>query len=195
MDIRFEMRSDDPRSQWERMIAGEWYRTDAEILSIQQQRARIMEAFNACPMTDVERRRELLGELVGSAGPDAEVRPPVYVDYGSNVRIGSGVFLNNGCVLADVASITIGDDVQVGPYVQFLTPVHPVEAGPRRDKWETARPITIGDNVWIGGGAIICPGVTVGSDTVIGAGAVVTKDLPAGVVAVGNPARVVRDTG
>ena len=92
----------------------------------------------------------------------------------------------------DVAAITIGDDVQIGPNVQLLTPTHPVEAGPRRDKWEAAQPITIGDNVWLGGGAIVLPGVTIGENTVVGAGSVVTRDLPANVVAVGNPARVVR---
>ena len=94
--------------------------------------------------------------------------------------------------LLDVGRITIGDDVQLGPNVALLTATHPVEPGPRRDKWEAAEPITLGDNVWLGGGAIVLPGVTIGADTVVGAGAVVTKDLPAGVVAVGNPARIVR---
>ena len=92
----------------------------------------------------------------------------------------------------DVARVTIGDDVQIGPNVQLLTPTHPVEPGPRREKWEAARPIVIGDNVWLGGGVIVCPGVTIGPNTVVGAGAVVTRDLPADVVAVGNPARVIR---
>ena len=94
--------------------------------------------------------------------------------------------------LLDVGRITIGDDVQLGPNVALLTATHPVEPGPRRDKWEAAEPITLGDNVWLGGGAIVLPGVTIGADTVVGAGAVVTRDLPAGVVAVGNPARIVR---
>ena len=93
----------------------------------------------------------------------------------------------------DVATVTIGDDVQIGPNVQLLTPTHPVEPGPRRDKWESAAPIVIGDNVWLGGGVIVCPGVTIGANTVVGAGAVVTRDLPADVVAVGNPARVIRE--
>ncbi len=101
-------------------------------------------------------------------------------------------FANFGLVALDVAPITIGDDVQIGPNVQLLTPTHPVEPGPRRDRWEAARPITIGDNVWLGGGVIVLPGVTIGTNTVVGAGTVVTKDLPANVVAVGNPARVVR---
>jgi maltose O-acetyltransferase len=91
-----------------------------------------------------------------------------------------------------VATVTIGDDVQIGPNVQLLTATHPLEPGPRRDKWEAARPIVIGDNVWLGGGVIVCPGATIGADTVVGAGSVVVRDLPAGVVAVGSPARVVR---
>jgi len=102
------------------------------------------------------------------------------------------VFANYGLMCMDVATITIGDDVQIGPNVQLLTPTHPLEPGPRRDKWEAAKPIVLGDNVWLGGGVIVCPGVTIGADTVVGAGSVVTRDLPAGVLAVGNPARVVR---
>jgi maltose O-acetyltransferase len=152
-----------------------------------------MERYNLTPAADPLARRELLLELFGGVGADVEVRPPVYVDYGSNVTLGTGVFLNYGCQLADVARITIGDAVQIGPNVQLLTPIHPLEPQRRRDRWETASPIEIGDNVWIGGGAIICPGVTIGNDTVVGAGAVVTKDLPTGVVAVGNPARIARE--
>ncbi len=125
-------------------------------------------------------------------GADVEVRPPVYVDYGSHVSLGAGTFLNFGCQLADVAEIVLGEAVQVGPYVQFLTPIHPVDPVARRDRWERAAPIRVEDNVWIGGGAIVLPGVTIGADTVVGAGAVVTKDLPPRVLAVGNPARLVR---
>ena len=121
--------------------------------------------------------------------------PRCYVDYGTNVVIGARTFANYGLVALDVAAITIGDDVQIGPNVQLLTPTHPVEPGPRRDKWEAAKPITIGDNVWLGAGAIVLPGVTIGDDTVVGAGAVVTRDLPAGVLAVGNPAKVIGTIG
>jgi maltose O-acetyltransferase len=104
-------------------------------------------------------------------------------------------FANFGLVVLDVTTISIGDDVQIGPNVQLLTPTHPVEPQPRREKWEAAEPITIGDNVWLGGGVIVCPGVSIGENTVVGAGAVVTRDLAADVVAVGNPARVVRRIG
>jgi maltose O-acetyltransferase len=106
--------------------------------------------------------------------------------------VGDRVFANFGLVCLDVARITVGDDTRIGPGVQLLTPTHPLEPGPRRDGWESAQPITIGRNVWIGGAVVVCPGVTIGDDTVVGAGAVVTRDLPSGVLAAGNPARVVR---
>ena len=179
----------------ERMSAGDWYITDESVMDLQRERQTLMERYNASPVADPLTRRELLVELMGEVGDQVEVRPPVYVDYGSNVRLGSGTFLNYGCSLADVAPIVLGEQVQVGPYVQLLTPVHPLDATARRERWETAEPITIGDNVWLGGGVIVCPGVSIGPDTVVGAGAVVTKDLPGGVLAVGNPARVVRGAG
>jgi maltose O-acetyltransferase len=137
----------------------------------------------------------LLEELLGAIGEGTEIRPPLFVDYGAHIRIGARCFINFGLAALDVAAITIGDDVQIGPYVQLLTPTHSVEAEARRDKWEAARPITIGDNVWLGGGAIVLPGVTIGDNAMVGAGAVVTKDLPPSVVAVGYPARIIRTGG
>lgn len=174
------------------MTAGEWYITDEPILELQRERQTLMELYNSTGVADVVRRRELLVELMGEVGDDVEVRSPVYVDYGSNVRMGTGVFLNYGCQLADVARITIGDSVQIGPNVQLLTPTHPLEPGRRRDRWETAGPIIVGDNVWLGAGVIVCAGVTIGRDTVVGAGSVVTRDLPPGVLALGSPAKVVK---
>ncbi|MEJ7689889.1 MAG: sugar O-acetyltransferase [Nocardioidaceae bacterium] len=179
-------------SNTERMASGDWYITDESVMDLQRERQTVMERYNASPVSDPLTRRELLLELIGEVGDRVELRAPVYVDYGFNVRLGDGVFVNYGCQLADVATITIGGFCQIGPNVQFLTPIHPLGAQRRRDLWEKAAPITIGQNVWIGGGVIVCPGVTVGDDTVIGAGAVVTKDLPGGVLAVGNPARVIR---
>jgi maltose O-acetyltransferase len=176
-----------------RMSGGDWYITDVSVLGLQRERQSLMERYNATTIADPITRRALLVELMGQVGDDVEVRSPVYVDSGSNVRIGTGVFLNYGCQLADVAAITIEDHCQIGPNVQFLTPVHPVDPQRRQDKWETAEPISIGRNVWLGGGVIVCPGVSIGADTVVGAGAVVTQDLPPRVVAVGNPARVVRE--
>ncbi|GAA0914758.1 sugar O-acetyltransferase [Virgisporangium aurantiacum] len=133
------------------------------------------------------------GRAAGRGGPDTVIRPPLYVDYGGHLRVGARTFANYGLVALDVAPITIGDDVQIGTNVQLLTPTHPVDPELRRAKWEAARPIVIGDNVWLGSGAIVLAGVTIGANTVVGAGAVVTRDLPANVVAVGNPARVVRE--
>lgn len=179
-------------SNLERLSSGAPYITDESISDLQRERQTLMELYNAVPVADPIRRRELLLELMGEIGDDVEVRSPVYVDYGSNIHIGTGVFLNYCCQLADVARITIGDDVQIGPGVQLLTPTHPLEPQRRRDKWESALPITIGDNVWLGGGGIVCGGVSIGDDTVVGAGSVVAGDLPAGVLAVGSPARVVR---
>jgi maltose O-acetyltransferase len=184
---------DDTRSMRERMLAGDLYIADDPELGEHGSAALdLMTAYNATTVRQGPLRRQLLEQLVGSVGEGTEIRPPFFVDYGSNIRIGARCFANFGLVALDVAAITIGDDVQIGPSVQLLTPTHPVEPGPRREKWEAAEPITIGDNVWLGGGAIVLPGVTIGENTVVGAGSVVTRDLPADVVAVGNPARVIR---
>ncbi|MGY1703918.1 sugar O-acetyltransferase [Geodermatophilus sp. SYSU D00697] len=183
----------DPRTMRERMLAGDLYIADDPELAEASTRALdLADAYNATTVRQGPLRRRLLEELLGAIGEGTEIRPPLYVDYGSSLRIGARCFANFGLVALDVAPITIGDDVQIGPNVQLLTPTHPVEPGPRRAKWEAAAPITIGDNVWLGGGAIVLPGVTIGDNTVVGAGSVVTRDLPADVVAVGNPARVVR---
>ena len=184
---------DDHRSMRERMLAGEPYIADDPALARDSRRAqRLTHLLNTMDPTDDARRRTLLVELLGAFGEGSEIRPPLQCDYGYQTTIGARTFANWGLILLDVATIEIGDDVQVGPNVQLLTATHPLEPGPRRDKWEAAEPIVIGDNVWLGGGAIVCPGVTIGQDTVVGAGAVVTRDLPAGVVAMGTPARVVR---
>jgi maltose O-acetyltransferase len=183
----------DGRSMRERMLAGDLYLADdPEIAEAAAVSHDLMSAYNSTTARQGPLRQELLERLLGAIGEGSVLRPPLYVDYGSNLRIGAGCFANFGLVALDVAAITIGDDVQIGPNVQLLTPTHPVEPGLRRDKWEAAEPITIGDNVWLGGGAIVLAGVTIGENTVVGAGAVVTKDLPTNVVAVGNPARVVR---
>ena len=183
----------DGRSQKERMLAGDLYIADDPELAADARRAMgLLEAYNRSPAADPAGRRRILDELLGALGAGTDIRPPLYCDYGSNLRVGARVFANFGLVALDVAPITIGDDVQIGPNVQLLTPTHPVEAGPRRDKWESARPITVGDNVWLGGGVIVLAGMTIGENTVVGAGAVVTRDLPPDVVAVGSPARVIR---
>jgi maltose O-acetyltransferase len=183
----------DGRSQRERMLAGELYIADDPELARESLRAaQLTRAFNASDPAHFEERRAILNELLGFLGDGAEIRPPMQCDYGYQIHIGARTFINFGAVLLDVAKITIGEDVQVGPNVQFLTPTHPIDADLRRAKFEAAEPITIGNNVWLGGGVIVLPGITIGENTVVGAGAVVTKDLPANVVAVGNPARVIR---
>jgi maltose O-acetyltransferase len=182
------------KSMHARMLAGELYIADDPDIARDSARAQqLAHELNMMDPTDVDRRRELLGELLGGFGAGSEIRPPFHCDYGYQTVVGARTFANFGLVVLDVARVTIGDDVQIGPNVQLLTATHPLEPGPRRDKWESAEPITIGDNVWLGGGVIVCPGVTIGENTVVGAGAVVVKDLPANVVAVGSPARVIRE--
>jgi maltose O-acetyltransferase len=176
-----------------RMLAGELYIADDPELARDSVRARrLTYQINTMDPTDHQRRRELLTELLGAFGDGSEIRPPLQCDYGYQTFVGARCFANWGLISLDVATVTIGDDVQLGPNVQLLTATHPLEPGPRRAKWEAAEPIVIGDNVWLGGGVIVCPGVRIGADTVVGAGSVVVRDLPAGVVAVGSPARVVR---
>ncbi|MBD8585471.1 sugar O-acetyltransferase [Frigoribacterium sp. CFBP 13729] len=183
----------DGRSNRERMLAGDLYvADDPESARLAQRAVRLADAYHRAAVEDEAAARPLLEELLGSLGEDAFVKPPLFVDYGENIRIGARTFVNYNLTALDVAAVTIGEDCQIGPNVQLLTPTHPVEPGPRRDRLEAALPITIGDNVWLGGGVVVCPGVSIGDDSVIGAGAVVTRDVPAGVVAVGNPARVVR---
>ena len=180
-------------TQRDRMLAGDEYLADdPEIQRELRLAARRMERFNATT-TASETRARRLRALLGSLGDGSQIRPPFFVDYGKRIHIGARVFANYNLVALDVATITIGDDVQIGPNVQLLTPIHPLDAERRRAKFESAKPITIGNNMWLGGGVIVLPGVTIGDDTVVGAGAVVTRDLPAGVVAAGVPARVIRE--
>jgi maltose O-acetyltransferase len=177
----------------ERMLAGELYIADDPELARDADRAQTLShRLNSLDPGDGAARRALLTELLGAFGEDSHIQPPFRCDYGYQTFIGARTFANFGLVCLDVATVTIGDDVNIGPNVQLLTPTHPVAAGPRREKWEAALPITIGNNVWLGGGVIVLPGVTIGENTVVGAGSVVTRDLPANVVAVGNPARVIR---
>jgi maltose O-acetyltransferase len=179
-----------------RMLRGELYLADDPEIAAAQARAQgLQERYNATRHDEPEVRDRLLRELLGEVGEGVVVRPPFYCDYGSHIAIGSRTFLNYDCVLLDVAPIRIGAACQLATRVQLLTATHPVDPEPRRLGWESAEPIELGDNVWLGGGAVVCPGVSIGEGTVVGAGAVVTRDLPAGVVAAGVPARVVREIG
>jgi maltose O-acetyltransferase len=175
------------------MLSGEPYLAHDPELVAEHERARLLvERFNATSVTEDDERQALLRELFGAFGEDTDLKPPLQLDYGYPTTIGARTFVNYGLVLLDCAPITIGDDVQIATNVQLLTATHPVDPDERKSGWESAAPITIGDGVWLGGGAIVCPGVKIGENTVVGAGSVVTKDLPPAVVAAGNPCRVIR---
>ncbi|MCO5092817.1 sugar O-acetyltransferase [Bosea sp. (in: a-proteobacteria)] len=178
------------RSEKDKMLAGALYRADCpELVADHRRICAWMERFNATTATP-EQRLPLLGEALGHVGQGVVIRPPFHCDYGYNISLGDGVFLNFGCVILDVVAVTIGEGTQIGPGVQILTADHPRDPEQRRQMLEFGRPVRIGRNVWIGGGAIILPGVTIGDDAIIGAGSVVTRDVPAGRIAVGNPARL-----
>ncbi|WP_456268535.1 sugar O-acetyltransferase [Kushneria sp. AK178] len=184
----------DTRSQKEKMLAGELYTADDPELAHDAAVAKAaMHEFARCYEHDVDAAHAVLKGLFKELGDTAHIRAPLYVDYGFNIRLGEGSFANFGLIALDVAPIAIGRDVQIGPNVQLLTPTHPLDPQARRDKLEAGASIVIEDNVWLGGGAIVLAGVTIGENSVIGAGAVVTRDVPANVVAVGNPARVIRE--
>ena len=151
----------------------------------------ICRRLNASVADDPEELAAILAELLGQA-TDAFITPPFYCDYGTNIRLGKKVYFNFNCVVLDVLPVTIGDRTLIGPAVQIYTATHPLDADERRSGLEGGAAVTIGDDVWIGGGAIICPGVTIGDRSVIGAGSVVTRSIPADVVAAGNPCRVIR---
>src|SRR3982751_4205381 len=151
---------DDMRCMRERMLAGDVCTADDPELARDSRRAlAIIEAFNRSPASDPDERRRLLTELLAAYGEGSEIRPPFYCDYGYQTRVGARTFANFGLVILDVAAVTIGDDVQIGPNVQLLTATHPVEPQPRRDKWESAEPIVLEDNVWLGGGGVGLPRV------------------------------------
>lgn len=178
-------------TQKQRMLAGELYDpVDAELQSDQAAAKQWMVRYNASLALSAAERRVLLRERLAQAGDGAVIRPPFHCDYGYNIRLGAGAFLNFNCVILDVVAVEIGDGTQIGPAVQILTADHPRDPAERRRGLEFGRPVTIGRNVWIGGGALILAGVTVGDEAIIGAGSVVTRDVPAGAIAVGNPARV-----
>jgi maltose O-acetyltransferase len=175
------------RSEREKMLAGEMYRPDdPEIRTELAATAKWLARYNVSLPAD---RPSLLRERLGAIGDGAQIRPPFFCDYGFNIRLGQGVFLNFNCVILDVVAVTIGDGTQIGPAVQIYAADHPRGAEQRRSGLESGRPVRIGRNAWIGGGAIILPGVTVGDNSIIGAGSVVTKNVPNGATVRGNPAR------
>jgi maltose O-acetyltransferase len=184
---------DDPRTQQERMLAGDLYIADDPVLVRANRDAiRMAAEYSRIWPAHPDTAARILRRLLGSVGEGTEIRAPLYVDYGKNISIGARTFINYNFTALDVVPITIGDDVQIGPNVQLLTPTHPLDPQQRRDKLEAGKPIVIGNNVWLGGGVVVLPGVTIGENTVVAAGATVTKDLPANVLAMGKPAKVKR---
>ncbi len=177
-------------SEKQKMLAGELYVATGEELAADARRvAEWMDRYNASIAATQKDHSALLREMLAEVGEGAYVRPPFHCDYGYNISLGKGVFLNFNCVILDVVKVTIGDRTQIGPGVQILTADHPRDPVQRRAGLEFGRPVTIGADVWIGAGAIVLPGVTVGDGAIVGAGAVVTRDVAAGATVVGNPAR------
>ena len=178
----------------ELMRAGELYPGDDPELNRElDRRQQLVWELNAIPYDRADERRAALAALLAGLGGDSFIRPPFYCDFGDGITIGARCFINSGCTMYDAAAITLGDECLVAARVQLITATHPVDPRARRAAWERALPVSVADGVWLGAAALICPGVTIGENTVVGAGAVVTRDLPANVIAYGNPARVARE--
>ena len=181
------------RSERAKMLAGELYDPlDPELVAGRERARDLCQALNATREGEQDARRRILDELFAAGGDTVWMQPPFFCDYGTNIFLGQRVFFNFNCVVLDVCPIHIGDYTLFGPAVQIYTPMHPFDAALRR-KEEFGKPVDIGSDVWVGGGAIILPGVRIGSRAVIGAGSVVTRDVPDGVFAAGNPCRVIRE--
>ncbi len=180
-------------SEWDKMVGGQRYDASDPQLVRARERARALSfRFNHAPPEHDEVRRQAIAALLGGLGQRVRVEPPFHCDYGVNIHLGDDVYVNMNCVMLDCALVRIGDRVLVGSGVQLVTAAHPVDFAERKIGLEFAMPITIGDDVWIGAGAIICPGVTIGARSVIGAGSVVVREVAPDVVAAGNPCRVLR---
>ncbi len=181
------------RSEKEKMLAGELYDPLDKQLSDERMKARLLiAALNNTREDETIERSRILKELIPNAGKDLWLQPPFYCDYGSNMKVGDRVFFNFNCIVLDVAQVTIGNRTLFGPNVQIYTATHPIDYKVRASGLENAKPIAVGEDVWVGGSAVICPGVSIGDRSIIGAGSVVTRDIPPDVFAAGNPCRVIR---
>lgn len=181
------------KTEKEKMLAGALYDASDPILAEERLHARLLfQKINRMPESEKAQRDQLFYQLLGAAGPDLYIEPPFYCDYGYNIKVGTKVFMNYNCCILDVMPVSIGNHVLFGPNVQIYTATHPIHPETRAEWLEYAKPISIGNDVWIGGGAIICPGVSIGNGVVVAAGAVVTKDVPDRVVVGGNPARILK---
>ncbi len=180
------------KSEKEKMLNGELYNAaDKELIKEREYARNLTSEYNQTKPNEVERRNHILGQLIKAKG-SIYIEPPFHCDYGYNIVVGENFYANFGCVILDVNKVEIGDNVLLAPNVQLYTATHPIDPKERLSGLEFAKPIIIGNNVWIGGGTIICPGVKIGDNTTIGAGSVVTKDIPNNVIAVGNPCKVIK---
>lgn len=180
-------------TEWEKMLAGKLYSAqDEELLEKRRQKKRIIQRLRETGEEESAERERLFRALLGSAGKNLTIRPPFYCDYGCNISVGDNFYANYDCVILDVCPVVIGSNVMFGPRVSLFAATHPIDPGVRASGLELGRPITIGDDVWIGGCTVVNPGVTIGNGVIIGAGSVVTRDIPDYVIAAGNPCRVVR---
>jgi maltose O-acetyltransferase len=183
------------RSEKHKMLAGELYNsTGAELVGERRAAQRLLARYNVTDPDDTAGRLAILRRLFGAVGDNPDIQPRFHCDYGYNIHVGRNCFINYNCVFLDCAAIEIGDDLQMAPAVQLYTAYHPLDRAQRVAGWEAAKPIRIGNGVWIGGGAIVLPGITIGDGSVVGAGSVVTRDVPPVSLVVGNPAKVVRTT-
>ena len=177
----------------EKMIAGELYlASDPQMLKEHEEAQLLFQKFNALSVLEKQKRNKIIQQLIGNLGQDFCIEPPFFCDYGYNIKMGENVYINYNCCILDGTSVTIGNNCMFGPNVQIYTATHPIEYKARNSGREFSKPITIGNNVWIGGNATICPGVTLGNNVVVGAGAVVTKNFPDDVLVAGNPARIIK---
>jgi maltose O-acetyltransferase len=183
------------KTEKQKMLAGELYLSeDAELTAESQRANRLLQMYNSTTAEQQQQRQQILQDLFGEIGEKINIIPPFHCDYGGNIYAGNNLFINYGCVILDCNTVHIGENVLMAPYVQIYTAYHPTDPETRLTGRELAAPIKIGNNIWIGGSVIICPGVTIGDNTTIGAGSVVIKDIPANVVAAGNPCRIIRST-
>jgi maltose O-acetyltransferase len=181
-------------SEKEKMLSGKLYKAFDEVLFKERQYAKeLIFHFNSCPPQEIDQRKEILEKLLGRTKNKFFIEPPFHCDYGYNIELGENFYTNYNLIILDCARVVIGDNVMIGPNVGIYTAGHPLPYEIRNQEYEFALPINIGDNVWIGGNVVINPGITIGNNSVIGSGSIVTKNIPADVVAAGNPCRVLRN--